>query len=1020
MKPLKLTIQAFGPFSGEEILDFTRLGANPLFLINGPTGAGKSSILDAICFALYGQTTGNERDGSQMRCDHAKLSVITEVSLEFALGDKKYLIRRVPMQERAKKSGDGTTAQPAEAQLRELDGTDDGRLIVSKSVVEANNEIKDLIGLGVEQFRQVMVLPQGKFRELLLADSKDREAIFSQLFETHIYKKIENRLKEKASKIKKAVESHHSEISGILQAADVSSEDEIRDEIEVLAVTETDQKVIRDSAAEFLAKSRAQKEQGLDLNKRFDTLAKKVLEAETKVTEAKSIAQKESCIQNAAAAQKILHIYKSSINEAKNRLQVQKVIDDAQTQNRVAEISHATALQNVDAAKESSLQIDGLKAKKGVLENYKQLVNSLTTLESQLAESNSAVKKSERALEEQKNSAALRSTALDKAEEQHESLSKTLEQHGDAKLALERIISILASRNDLAATSATQNKTIKLLAQQKEIFAAKNSEFDTAKLVTKRTEIAWHAGQAASLAAELKEDEPCPVCGSDKHPHLATQSNLDVVVSKNQLDDVRVLEDSARAAMQASKDDYTNTASQLQSIDENVEKLIAGLKHYAEMAVDDVKAEAAVAENLLSDLDLKQQEKEQLAQQITNIKQLQYDDVAGLDKIKQDAQQKREAYLAIKVSRDQLVTQVPEPYRVSGVLDREIGAVTAKVQSLAESFDRADTDYKNAKSKLDGAAASLATRVSQLKSQEELANEALQSWQSALSESVFESEVSFETAWLPEQELTQIIDEVKCYHEQLVGLNRIVEQLAQDLNGRQRADLDAIETVLAEHAASNQIADDAWHKTQSRMTSLRGYQQKLVKAHEVNAKLEKQYAVIGTLNEVANGATGNKVSLQRFVLSVLLDDVLIQASQRLKIMSKGRYQLVRKEDRSKGNKASGLELEVEDGDTGKPRSVATLSGGESFMAALSLALGLSDVVQSYAGGIKLDTLFIDEGFGSLDMESLDAAIQVLIDLQATGRTIGIISHVTELKEQMALRIDVIRGVTGSSIKTIAA
>jgi len=154
--------------------------------------------------------------------------------------------------------------------------------------------------------------------------------------------------------------------------------------------------------------------------------------------------------------------------------------------------------------------------------------------------------------------------------------------------------------------------------------------------------------------------------------------------------------------------------------------------------------------------------------------------------------------------------------------------------------------------------------------------------------------------------------------------------------------------------------------------------------------------------------------------TVLLDDVLIQASLRLKLMSNGRYQLVRKEDRSKGNKASGLELEVEDGDTGKPRSVATLSGGESFMAALALALGLSDVVQSYAGGIKLDTLFIDEGFGSLDMESLDAAIRVLIDLQATGRTIGIISHVTELKEQMALRIDVRRGATGSSIQTVAA
>lgn len=180
-------------------------------------------------------------------------------------------------------------------------------------------------------------------------------------------------------------------------------------------------------------------------------------------------------------------------------------------------------------------------------------------------------------------------------------------------------------------------------------------------------------------------------------------------------------------------------------------------------------------------------------------------------------------------------------------------------------------------------------------------------------------------------------------------------------------------------------------------------------------ELEDRYSVIGTLSDVANGQTGNKISLQRFVLSVLLDDVLIDASQRLLHMSRGRYQLVRKEDRSKGNKASGLELEVEDAYTGKTRSVATLSGGESFMAALALALGLSDVVQAYAGGIRLDTLFIDEGFGSLDVESLDLAIQTLVDLQASGRMIGIISHVSELKEQMALRIDVLPDRTGSRV-----
>ena len=234
----------------------------------------------------------------------------------------------------------------------------------------------------------------------------------------------------------------------------------------------------------------------------------------------------------------------------------------------------------------------------------------------------------------------------------------------------------------------------------------------------------------------------------------------------------------------------------------------------------------------------------------------------------------------------------------------------------------------------------------------------------------------------------------------------------------QQPDLAAIDVALASSVERHNVADSAWLTLEQRSQQLLDIERKLARAHRENKALEAEYAVIGTLSEVANGQTGNKISLQRFVLSVLLDDVLIQASQRLNVMSKGRYRLLRKEDRAKGNKASGLELEVEDSYSGKTRSVATLSGGESFLAALSLALGLSDVVQSYAGGIKLDTLFIDEGFGSLDSESLDLALRTLIDLQASGRTIGIISHVSELKEQMALRVDVISERQSSRIAII--
>jgi exonuclease SbcC len=254
----------------------------------------------------------------------------------------------------------------------------------------------------------------------------------------------------------------------------------------------------------------------------------------------------------------------------------------------------------------------------------------------------------------------------------------------------------------------------------------------------------------------------------------------------------------------------------------------------------------------------------------------------------------------------------------------------------------------------------------------------------------------------------------------LAELEGALENYQTQLAEKIPPDLAAL-TAQAESAQAQENSQlEAWRQLDGRLTTLQNIHQKLVAAHASQAELEAQYQLWGTLSEVANGRTGHRISLQRFVLGVLLDDVLIQASERLVRMSRGRYQLVRREDPSKGNKASGLELDVADTYTGKNRPVATLSGGESFMAALSLALGLSDVVQAYAGGIQLDTLFIDEGFGSLDQDALDQAIAMLSELQMSGRMIGIISHVSELKEQMPVRIEVSASRHGSSVEVKGA
>lgn len=293
-----------------------------------------------------------------------------------------------------------------------------------------------------------------------------------------------------------------------------------------------------------------------------------------------------------------------------------------------------------------------------------------------------------------------------------------------------------------------------------------------------------------------------------------------------------------------------------------------------------------------------------------------------------------------------------------------------------------------------------------------------QEWQAALNDSAFSSLEDYLQAKLAEEARLSIEQKVRQFEQRLATQKGQWDALAKELHNQTPPNLTELKAVVEQQQARVTFCLQQLSEVRSRYDSLRQVSDKLVTLYQNNVQLEKEYQIYGTLSDIANGRTGAKVSLHRFVLGVLLDDVLIQASQRLQRMSKGRYWLKRKEDRAKGNAGSGLDLMVEDGYTGKWRDVATLSGGESFMAALALALGLSDVVQAYSGGIRLDTLFIDEGFGSLDPESLDLAIQTLVDLQQGGRCIGIISHVAELKEQIALRLDIVTSTLGSSIKLV--
>jgi exonuclease SbcC len=1016
MKPLLLTIEAFGPFAGQESVDFTALGSNPLFLINGATGAGKSTILDAICFALYGQTTGAERDGSQMRCDFAKPDQLTKVTLKFSLGDKHYRISRVPQQEKPKSRGEGTTSHSAEAQFWELDGTVEGKLLVSKKVNDATARVQDLVGLDVEQFRQVMVLPQGKFRELLLADSKDREKIFSQLFQTSIYKRIEDLLKSKASGIKQAVENHQNQIRGILQAAEVNTEQEVSDELTTLAPGLATALVKREEAGRDKKASEIIKERSEQLIKRFNELEQKQTLFVNKQEKEPEFNAMQDRLDQALNAGSIEPLHANAQVSASRLIRIQQELATSVEKLKRSEQRQKSAVQVFNGAKTKAEEISPLTKQQLQLEQFeKQSIELRQSLKKRVL-AQADVQASGSLLKDKEQEQAQLNSEQDTREQSIKVIQHELESLPEKQIALNKLEVHFQQRQELETSQQQEQSKIDVEVKAQQDYKAIQESFNQFEIAAKKAELSWHAGQAAILARDLRDDQPCQVCGSKEHPAPAAgESGL---VDQADVEIARDTVANAREVMDCAKQDWDQAVNVLAQTRLECKRLRTGLGSLADRSLTALQETLSEYKGELAGLLAKQEKLGQLRKRIEAIKVEQSALKGAQEALAQQVDKHKVQLVMISTSVAQLLKSIPEKLRETSAIEEKLSAVKSYISQLEEALDKAIQEQTDARSEFDKTSSHHTALEKQLEEQLIQATETSTVWLEAIQNSLFATEIEFKAAVVEATEQEEMKVALAQYRSQLDSLTGAIAQMQKDVADKKRPDLEALEIALGEKTGVYHQADEIWRKMDGRNKQLQDIQKKLDLAHEKNEALEAEYKVIGTLSDVANGQTGNKISLQRFVLSVLLDDVLIQASQRLRLMSKGRYELVRKEDRAKGNKASGLELEVEDGYTGKTRSVATLSGGESFLAALSLALGLSDVVQSYAGGIRLDTLFIDEGFGSLDPESLDLAVRTLIDLQASGRMIGIISHVSELKEQMALRLDVISERNGSRIAIV--
>lgn len=1017
MKPLKLSLSAFGPYAGRQVIDFRDLKNRTFFLIHGRTGGGKTSLLDAMCYALYGDTSGNERAAKDMRSHHADPSARTEVIFDFAIGSDVYRIARSPQQERPRKKGEGTVMEQAAATLWRRTGLVDDSAegsVLAGQPGKVTTEIERLLSFRSDQFRQVVILPQGQFRQLLMAESAEREKILESLFKTEIYKRIEQALKDASREIKTRWGDAKTRAEVLLQQAGVAT-------IEELAEQQQARRTKLEDARAIVAATRASEEESarrlneaIDAERRLKELAEAQSALVALQKQAESTASKKSVLRNAQEAARL-------VPAERMVLQRQAELDEAHRRHETARlvrersnVARQEAAQTLQRAQGNEAAREEFKREAQRLEEFGTKLAELIADKDQLRIAEQNVRELTEKKDRLAGDIAGREVLL---EEKNESLAADknaasgLETNRQVAINADRV---LETRKRLETACTELTAAITGAEQLRMSLQLSETELDGARRSQETLERAWLSGQAAILARRLIDGQPCPVCGSADHPSPAQSDEAlpteqEVNMARAGVSKLEESKNRAFAKHAQQEQTVTRFNSQVQALtdtlgDAAVEDIVLLQKRVKECAAAVANAEQA-ARRL-----------EELGKEIQKLKDDQSRDkqketeLTGL----QATENEKRLQLAGKVCERE--SNIPVELRGAGALDKRMKQVGSELQKLEAELKNAQAAVTSADQQFVACDGDFRNAAELVASAETKAKQAAEEFAEQRGLARFSTDEDYQLAKMKPQDINALEQDIRNCEASLQAAGERLSRAREAAANLQTPEISRLESELndAKQAAVRAIQEETGLTNELKQIN------KLIKdlddAFAQKKALDLQFETVGKISEVANGDNGRRLTFQRFVLGALLDDVLLSASERLSIMSQGRYRLQRLEGTSDLRKAGGLELEVSDAYTGTTRGVATLSGGESFLASLSLALGLADVVQSYAGGIHLETMFIDEGFGSLDPESLDFAIRALKDLQKTGRLIGIISHVPELRERIDARLEVSQAGYGSTVK----
>lgn len=918
MRPLKITMSAFGPYAGVVTLDMQKLGKSGIYLITGDTGAGKTTIFDAISYALYGEASGNYRENTTLRSKYASADTPTFVELEFEYNNEIYKISRNPEYPRPNKRGEGFTKQSANAELVMPDGS-----VITK-IKEVSAKVEEIIGINKNQFSQIAMIAQGDFRKLLNCETNERSKIFRKIFKTEPYHNIEIKLSSLFNELKRNREKEKSGIEQYINQLKCNENDTLSLELE------------RAKSGDVLIE---------DVIK----LAGEIINKDT-LEYTKTQKNIESINEEIEKINSNIKLYENQEATKKAYAKASAKLEELKTKRNECEKAYKSA----EAQRE---RLDDLTKKINLINSKMPKYDELKSLENSISEKTQSFEKSN-------NSLKLKQQEITLLEKEIDEKSKALEEVKGADLLAQKLtVQKEEIKKKAEALKELKTEIDRCKAEQKNLKNAQSfaksalDEYGALENEYNQIYIAFFNEQAGIIADELKDGEPCPVCGSTSHPNLARKSEnapsqADVESAQNLVKKAQEKADKARDTASALKSRFDEIATNVKSA---AKKLFG---------TDD---------NVFDDYN-------------SNINALkkEYDCTLALLKT---ANEKLNLY-------QKLDKEIPKIQEKQKSLSDEISTLNTQKASDEAFISENTKRVTSIKSELDFESADLAK--DKLKEHTNLSND--------IKNAIEKSKNAF--------------DDIKSKYDTQKGTKASLENALKEFKEIDLASLNEKSLKLNEYKKD---IDETAKSLYSRIENNKSRVDDISEKRDILKGYDDKYVWLKALSETANGDISGKekITLETFVQMTYFDSIIRKANIRLLTMSDGQYELVRRSDAETLKKNEGLALDVIDHFNGSSRSVSTLSGGESFMASLCLALGLSDEIQSSNGGIKLDTMFVDEGFGSLDGEALDRALSALTSLSQGNRLVGIISHVDALRDRIDNKIVITKDRTiGSNAQII--